>query len=64
MACNTGKTERTLRILGGVAIVGWGIYAKNWLGAIGLVPLLTGLAGWCPLYAMFGINTGCQTKKD
>ncbi len=63
MACNTGKTERVLRIIVGAAVVGWGAYTKNWLGAIGLIPLVTGLAGWCPLYAMFGISTTCKTKK-
>jgi hypothetical protein len=32
-------------------------------GWIGVVPLATGLIGWCPPYAMLGINT-CSTKKS
>ena len=30
---------------------------QKWFGLIGLVPLATGLRGWCPLYTMFGIRT-------
>jgi hypothetical protein len=64
MACNEGTIDRVLRVVAGVAIIGWGFVAHNWLGAIGAVPLLTGLIGWCPLYAILGINTGCHVKKD
>ena len=32
------------------------------LGWIGIVPLATGLLGWCPLYTLLGINT-CPMKK-
>jgi len=38
--------------------------AGNWgivLGVIGLVPLITGLTGWCPLYSVFKIST-CKIK--
>ena len=64
--CNTGKIERVIRVVAGAAIIGWGVMSHNWLGAIGAVPLITGLAGWCPIYAMLGISTGCKTanKED
>jgi hypothetical protein len=29
----------------------------KWLGLIGLVPLLTALAGWCPAYTILGVKT-------
>ena len=32
-------------------------------GLLGLVPIATGLSGWCPPYAIFGIST-CKTKID
>lgn len=57
MTPNVGNTDRIVRIVLGVLIIGWGLYAQNWLGAIGLVPLLTGLIRWCPLYAPLKIST-------
>jgi hypothetical protein len=63
MNINIGKYERVIRVVAGLAIIAWGVYAKNWWGAIGAVPLLTGLIGWCPPYAIFGIST-CSMKKD
>ncbi len=38
---------------GGVVAGGWGVFLK----IIGFVPLLTGLVGWCPLYALLKIST-------
>ena len=58
---NSGSIDRVLRIVVGLAVVGWGVYSKNWWGAVGVVPLLTGLIGWCPAYTLFGLNT-CPTK--
>ncbi len=57
MKANVGGIDRILRILVGVALVGWGIYARNWWGAIGLIPLFTALVGWCPLYTLIGVST-------
>ena len=62
--CNEGRMDRAVRVLIGIAVIVWGIMTSNWLGAIGVVPLLTGLIGWCPLYAMIGLNTGCKTKEN
>lgn len=63
MNINIGKYERVIRIVAGLVIIAWGVYAKNWWGLIGAVPLITGLIGWCPPYAMLGINT-CSVKKN
>ena len=57
MTRNLGTIDRTVRILAGIAIVAWGYSAQSWLGAIGLVPLATGLLGWCPAYLPLGLNT-------
>ena len=64
MTCNIGKYERIIRGVVGVGVIAWGVMEQNWLGAIGLVPLGTALIGWCPPYALLGINTGCKTKND
>lgn len=57
MEINIGSTERLLRIIAGIVIIGLGLYFQSWWGVIGLVPLLTGLFRFCPLYKMLGMNT-------
>lgn len=57
MKRNAGTADRIVRILIGIAALGAGYYFQSWLGLIGLVPLFTGLVGWCALYPMLGINT-------
>lgn len=64
MTCNVGKIDRIIRAVLGAAAIAWGVMDQNWLGAIGIIPLATGVIGWCPLYTLFGINTGCQIKND
>ena len=48
MMKNVGKIEGAVRIIVGLVIVACGVISHNWWGAIGVVPLLTGLIGWCP----------------
>lgn len=57
MKCNVGKTDRLFRIIAGSAIVIAGIYFQNWWGAVGIIPIATGLLRWCPAYLPFGIKT-------
>jgi Inner membrane protein YgaP-like, transmembrane domain len=54
---NVGSADRIIRIVLGIAIGAWGIWAQNWWGLVGLVPLGTALMGWCPAYFPFKINT-------
>jgi hypothetical protein len=63
MKHNVGGIDRGIRIITGIALIGWGFYAQNWWGAVGAVPLLTGLIGWCPAYLPFGLNS-CKTQQD
>jgi hypothetical protein len=59
---NEGIVDRALRVIVGLVLIaaalGWlgPAYTSVW-GWIGLVPLLTGLVGWCPLYSVLGIRT-------
>lgn len=60
---NAGTADRAVRILAGLAILG--LYfvvepAYRWWALLGLVPLATGLIGWCPAYTLLGIRT-CKT---
>ena len=61
MKVNEGKLDRTVRIVLGLVIIGLGFYYQSWCGAVGLLPLLTGLSGFCALYTLLGINT-CPRK--
>lgn len=47
---NVGGMDRILRIVLGIILLGLGFYFKSWWGLIGLVPLLTAIVGFCPLY--------------
>lgn len=63
MTKNVGGIDRIIRIGAGVALVAAAATgAIGVWGYIGLVPLATGLMGWCPPYALFGFNT-CSMKK-
>ena len=57
MNVNVGGIDKNLRIVAGLAIIAWGVISSNWLGAIGLVPLATGLINFCPVYSLLGFNT-------
>ena len=61
MQRNVGSLDRTIRIVAGLGIIAAGIALGSWWGAIGAVPLLTGLIGWCPPYSLLGIST-CRTR--
>ena len=61
---NEGAFDRIFRILMGIGLIAIVfIGPKTPLGWIGLVPLATGLIGWCPLYTVLGIRT-CPAKID
>ena len=58
-----GSLDRILRIVAGLVLIGLAATGTVGLwGWIGVVPLATGLFGFCPAYALLGINT-CQMKK-
>lgn len=60
---NVGGIDRILRVVVGIALIALAATGTVGLwGYIGVVPLLTGLMGWCPPYAIFGWNT-CKTKQ-
>ena len=55
---NEGTADRVIRILIGLALISLAfIGPETPLGWIGLVPLVTGLVGFCPLYRLFGFST-------
>jgi hypothetical protein len=64
MKLNVGSVDKVIRIVLGVVLLGLIVVLDGnvrWIGLIGVVPLMTGLAGYCPLYTLLGINT-CQSN--
>lgn len=66
MTCNVGGIERPIRIVAGLLLIGIGAFAglsaigTAFAHILGVVMLVTGAIGFCPLSALFGINT-CST---
>jgi len=64
MKSNVGGIDRPLRIVAGLLLIALAATGTVGMwGWIGVVPLLTGLIGWCPVYPLLGINT-CPMKKS
>ena len=57
MTHNVGTIDRVIRVVLGIVIIALGFYFSSWWGVIGLIPLVTGALGWCPLYRIFGFST-------
>jgi len=68
MSVNMGFVDRFARVLLGLALIAYAVpigfpaTGWNWIGWIGIVPLLTGIFGLCPLYSMLGIST-CAIQR-
>lgn len=63
MKTNEGTLDRGLRVLLGLTLIA--LAATGVVGAwgyLGVVPLLTGAIGFCPLYTLLGINT-CRVVR-
>jgi Inner membrane protein YgaP-like, transmembrane domain len=58
MIMNEGTLDRAIRVVAGLAILSLAFVGPHspwaWLG---LVPLLTGVVGFCPAYALLGVRT-------
>ncbi|WLF84766.1 DUF2892 domain-containing protein [Moraxella sp. ZY210820] len=65
MKRNLGQIDKIVRIILGLVILAL-VFTQviGWWGLIGLIPLVTGVINFCPLYHLLGINT-CKVKlKD
>ena len=61
MTINEGTLDRALRVILGVVLLSLVLIGPKTLwGLVGLVPLLTGAVGFCPLYRVLGMST-CST---
>ena len=63
MTKHVGGIDKILRIVAGLALIALAVTGTVGVwGYVGLVPLATGLMGWCPFYPLLGMNT-CPMKK-
>ena len=56
MACKMKTEDRLSRIAAGIILLGFTAISGNPVGWIGVVPLVTGIVGFCPLYNLLGID--------
>lgn len=64
MPRNEGTIDRVLRVVVGLAVLSLAFVGpKTPWAYLGLLPLITGLVGFCPAYALFGWRT-CRTPKS
>ncbi len=54
---NENLVDRMIRAVLGVALIAVALSGRSVWGWVGVVPLLTAIVGFCPLYKMFGIST-------
>ena len=65
MTSNVGGVDRILRIVAGIVLIALVVVGpKTSWGWIGLIPLATGLLGWCPAYVPFGISSCPRSQKS
>jgi hypothetical protein len=61
---NEGNLDRGIRVVAGLILLSLTVVGpKSMLGLIGLLPLLTGIVGFCPLYRLLGISTCAPAAK-
>lgn len=68
MKTNLGIIDRSLRIAIGVMLIAWAIPVGfplmdyNWIGWIGVLPIVTALVGYCPLYGLLDLTTNGRPR--
>lgn len=61
---NEGTLDRIIRVLLGLVLLSLTVVGPQTMwGLVGLVPLITGAVGFCPLYKIVGLNT-CPLKNS
>lgn len=64
MSKNEGRIDRILRVILGLALLSLVFFGPQTMwGLVGLIPLVTGLVGTCPIYSLLGIRT-CKVKTE
>ncbi|MBD3808017.1 MAG: DUF2892 domain-containing protein [Epsilonproteobacteria bacterium] len=62
MTKNVGKIDKIIRLVIGVVLIVYAVMTGNMLGYIGIIPIVTALMGWCPLYTLLG-KSSCGSDE-
>ena len=64
MKTNEGVVDRSLRVVAGLVLIGLAVTGTIGVwGYIGVIPLVTGAVGMCPVYRLLGINSCPATRS-
>ena len=66
MTINEGVADRVVRITAGFLILSMFFLADGnarWFALVGVVPFITGIVGWCPVYSLFKFQTCPVTNR-
>jgi hypothetical protein len=64
MKKNAGILDRIIRIIVGLLIIAGGYYYQSFWALVGIIPLVSGLTGFCPFYGAFGLSTCPASEKN
>lgn len=65
MCFNLGIVDRVVRTILGVALIAYGVAVENYIiAAIGIIPIVTVIFGFCPFYYPFNLNSGCKREGE
>jgi hypothetical protein len=70
MTANVGMIDRVIRIAIGILLIAFALRLGfpetgwNWIGWIGVIPILTAIFGYCPAYSIVGLSTCPLTRKE
>jgi len=64
MKRNIGTVDTIFRIVLGLIIIAIGANYRKWWGVIGIIPIITGLTGYCSLYTLLGISTRVEDQTQ
>ncbi len=66
MTKNEHMVERVIRVIFGIALLSLLLILEGnlrFIGLVGIIPIITGTTGVCPLYTVLGISTLTKIKK-
>jgi len=64
MKANVGTADKNIRLVLGVVIILLGIFLKSWWGLIGIIPIITALLNFCPVWGLLGISTKKKVETE